>query len=90
MNKFPNNCQLTIKNTKLFSTYINKFGKDNQQELKVIIRVGRGQFFVRVEELNIETPYIQWFVESSVNDVCNLLNNVKKCLSESIKYNDIM
>jgi len=90
MSKFPNKVQLSIRNTKLLNTYVNKFGKDKQQELKVIIRVGTGQFFVRVEELNVESPYIQWFIESSVDGVYNLLNNVKKCLSETTKYNDIM
>ena len=90
MNRLPNNCQLTIKNTKLFSTYVNKFGKDNKQELKVIIRCGTGGFFIRVEELNVESPYIQWFIESTVDDVCNLLKNVKKCLSESTDYTDIV
>lgn len=82
MNTLPKNSETTIENTKWLTTYQTMFGENKEQELIIDFRLGaEEQVFVRVQELWVENPYIQWFVVENVDKAFELVEDVKNCLS---------
>lgn len=82
MNTLPKNSEITIENTKWITTYQTMFGENKEQELIIDFRLGtEEQVFVRVAELHVENPYIQWFVVENIDKAFELVEDVKICLS---------
>ena len=76
----PSNNETTIKGSKWITTYQTMFGKNNEQELIVDFRLKNKKVFVRVQEVNVSSPYTQWFMVDGVDEAFALVEEVKMCL----------